>query len=127
MKNENQPKSLLRQYAKDVLWVIFVVLFVLTIPIGFPVLVLYSKVRGRPLRGKGIAFPFFLWLVVTSVSSLLFAAYLKKGVDGLKTVGLILAGGLFWGIIVFLAIRIFGEVVVLMFKLWTWLGKKFKR
>lgn len=106
---------------------IFLVLFVLTIPIGFPVLVLYSKVRGRPLRGKAIALPFFLWLVVTGLSSLLLMAYLKKGVDGLKTLGVILAAGLLWGIIVFLAIRIILEVVVFMFKLWTWLGKKFKR
>jgi hypothetical protein len=125
--NENRPKFSLRERAKDVLWVIFVVLFVLTIPIGFPLLVLYSKVRGRRIRGKGIALPFFLWLVVTSVSSLLLAAYLKKGVDGLKTLGFILAAGLIWGIIVFLAIRIFVEVVALMFKLRAWLGKKFKR
>lgn len=123
MANENPP---LRR-VKEVHWWILVALFILTLPLSFPAFVLYSKLSGWPLRGKGMAFLFFLWFIVTGISSLLLAAYLKKGLDGLRTLFFVLVAGLLWALIVFVAIRILLELFVWIYRLWGWIGNKLKK
>lgn len=74
-----------------------------------------------------MAFLFVLWLIVTGVSSLLLAAYLKKGFDGVRMLFFVLVAGLVWAIVVFVAMRILLELFVWIYRLWDWVGKKLKK
>jgi len=125
--SENRSESSGLRRAKEVRWWILIVLFVLTLPLSFPLFLLYSKLSKWPLRGKGMAFLFVLWLIVTGVSSLLLAAYLKKGFDGVRTLFFVLVAGLLWAVVVFVAMRILLELFVWIYRLWGWVGKKLKK
>lgn len=107
-------------------WLAFV-FFLLTLPVSFPLLVLYKKVRGEKLRGKGAGIFFLLWVGMTAILAFLVAVYVEKGFTGLRTLLWIGLFGTIWGLIVWVAMRLILVIFVAIFKIQRWLEKKFKK
>lgn len=107
-------------------WLVFL-FFLLTLPVSFPLLVLYKKARGEKIRGKGAGFFFLLWVGMTAVLALVVAIYVQKGFEGFRRLFWIAVIGGIWFIIVFGVIRLFVELIALGFKAWCWLERRFKK
>lgn len=113
-----------RDAASDVFAWVFAGLFLLTLPLSFPALIVYKKVRGEKMRGKGAAFLTMLWMASMIVLSIVIAAYVKKGWSGLETLFYIALGGAVWALVVFVGMRIFVDVVAWGWKAWQWIKKR---
>lgn len=99
-------------------------LYLVTSPVSFPLLLLHAKLTGKRLRGKGLAFFFIAWMVTTPIALLLLWGYWKKGLAGVQTLLWIGFAGVVWAIIVFAAIRVLLEVVVVVGRVLGWVKKK---
>ncbi len=69
-----QPNTTLR----DLLDCALVVLYLLFMPVTFPVTVLYHRVNKRRLYGKGAAVAFMLWVFTSALWLLALAIYLRR-------------------------------------------------
>lgn len=116
-----------RDVAEDVWMWIAAALFLLTLPLSFPALLVYKKVRGGKIRGKGTAFMTMLWMISVVVSTVVIAAYLKKGWSGLETLLYLSLACAAWAFVVFIGIRVLGEIVIWGWKFWQWLKNRLNK
>jgi hypothetical protein len=126
-KINEQPLRTWRQRAIDTLWWVAFAGFVVTLPISFPILIVYKKLRGERIRGKGTAFFVLIWFGMTAFLALILAAYAKKGFAGIQTLLWIAIAGTIWAFVVFVMLRLLLEAIVLIAKMWGWANKKFRK
>ncbi len=125
--DEEKPSRTWRdKFGEKLEWLVFL-LFLLTSPVSFPLLVLYKRARGEKIRGKGAGFFFLLWVGMTAVLALAVAIYVQKGFEGFRRLFWIAVIGAIWAIIVFGVIRVLIELIALGFKVWDGLEKRFKK
>lgn len=116
-----------RDVANEVLMWALAAVFMLTLPLSFPVLIAYKKARGEKIRGKGAGFLTMLWIVSMVLLGIVIAAYAKKGWRGLETLLYIALAGAAWAILVFVGMRIIVEMIALSWKGWRWIKGRFNK
>lgn len=97
--------------------------FMLTLPVSFPALVLYKKVRKEKLYGKGAGILFLLWVgtcVVWLVVGALVDVYLRKGIGSVRTFFWVFSAWLIWTAVVILVLRLLFELVVGIARMHRW-------
>ncbi len=124
--NEFSTRTWRERFSDTLTWLAFIC-FLVTLPLSFPGLVIYKKWRREKWGGKGMALLVPLWAAMTGVFALLVAAYAKKGFAGLRTLFWIVLVWAIWVIIVFVAMRLILEVIVLIGRVLRLIDKRSKR
>lgn len=122
-KQKSRGKSW-REVANDIFMWALAAVFMLTLPLSFPALIVYKKARGEKIRGKGAAFLVMLWMVSVFLATLVIAAYVKKGWSGLQTLLYVCLGWALWALVVFVGMRIFIELIVFGWNAWQRVRKR---
>lgn len=123
-KGKPPPRTWREIIADTLAWLAFG-LFVLTLPLSFPALLVHKKLQKEKLRGKGAGALFLFWIgmtIVWIVIAALVDLYARKGFEGVQKALWVLLAWILWALFVLLLMRIIIEViggVVRIHRWWT--------
>lgn len=121
--DEKEPASPPRKMLPEWLaWVAFGI-FALLLPVSFPALLLYKKVRKEKFHGKGAGILFLFWVgmcIAWLVIGALVDVYLRKGIGSVETFLWVLSTWAMWVAFVIVVLRLFFELVVAIARMHRW-------